>query len=190
MKTAIIVHSVCGNSYLLAKHFETCLKNQNKDVTLYRIQDADRSVWANIFPSAGEFANEIDALPTATADVLLQNDHIVLGCPTYFGNVSAEMKAFMDSASVFWVNAGLNGRTLTAFTSASNSEGGGGLCLQAINTFGQHVGMGSLPVPADLLPDISFPAYGFITYSGSKGDQRPAEAIYRGIAAYCERFIK
>lgn len=189
IKISIIFHSVCGNTYLIAKSFHDCLKAQGKNVELYRIEDDDLEKWVTAFPVAREYFDEISKIPIAQPEVMLQSDHIILGSPTYFGNVSSEMKAYMDSASVFWIDGKLVGKKLTAFTSASNAEGGGDLCLQAINTFGQHMGMISIPIPANLLSNKSFPAYGFIHYSGGLGDKRPNDSVYSAIKKYTEIYI-
>lgn len=189
MKTSIIFHSVCGNTYLMAKAFyDSCLK-QGKDVSLYRVLDDDLEKIADMFPVAKEYLKEIIDIPIATSKDILESDHIILGSPTYFGNVSAEMKAYMDMAAEFWVDAKLAGKKLTAFTSVSTTEGGGQLCLQAINTFGQHMGMISIPVPSNLLLNESIPAYGIIHYSGALGDKRPNEKVYAAIERYTELFI-
>ncbi|QZY54114.1 flavodoxin family protein [Crassaminicella profunda] len=189
MKISIIFHSVCGNTYLMAKDFYDCLKKQGKEVSLYRVKDDDLEKWMNIFPVAKEYFDEINNIPVAGPEVMLESEHIIIGSPTYFGNVSSEMKAYMDGASIFWIEGKLVGKKLTAFTSSSNSEGGGDLCLQAINTFAQHMGMISIPIPSNLLTNKSFPAYGFIHYSGGLGDQRPDENIYTAIKKYTEIYI-
>ncbi|MCT4618150.1 MAG: flavodoxin family protein [Marinisporobacter sp.] len=189
MKISIVFHSVCGNTYLMAKAFYDCLKKQGKEVSLYRVKDDDLEKWASIFPVVTEYLEEMYKIPVVTPEAMLQSDHIVLGSPTYFGNVSSEIKAYMDSASVFWVDGKLVGKKLTAFTSASNPEGGGDLCLQAINTFGQHMGMISIPVPSNLLSNKSFPAYGLIHYSGGLGDKRPDDHVYAAIEKYTQNYI-
>lgn len=189
IKISIIFHSVCGNTFLMAKGFYNSLKAQNKDVHLYRIKDDDLEKWVDTFPVAKEFFNEMKKIPIAEPEVMLESDYIILGSPTYFGNVSSEMKAYMDSASIFWIDGKLVGKKLTAFTSSSNAEGGGDLCLQAINTFGQHMGMSSIPIPANLSSNKNFPAYGFIHYSGGLGDQRPNDDLYSAIKKYTELYI-
>lgn len=190
MKFTIIFHSVSANTYLMAKYFYEELYSQNKDVSLYRVADEDFETWCSLSPISQEFAEEILAVPIATSDALLKSDHIFLGSPTYFGNVSSEMKAFMDSAASFWPEAKLFGKKLTAFSSCGTPEGGGELCLQSINTFGQHMGMMPIPVPSTLLADVSFPAYGLLHYSGNQGDIRPDKTLRNGIANYISRCVQ
>jgi NAD(P)H dehydrogenase (quinone) len=51
-------------------------------------------------------------------------DGIILGTPTRFGNVSAELKAFIDSLGGLWFQGKLNGKAAGAFTSSAGPHGG------------------------------------------------------------------
>jgi NAD(P)H dehydrogenase (quinone) len=51
-------------------------------------------------------------------------DGIVFGTPTRFGNVSAELKAFIDSLGSLWFQGKLNGKAAGAFTSTAGPHGG------------------------------------------------------------------
>lgn len=184
VRISVILHSRCGNTFLIAKAiYESFLKRGNQ-VRLYRVPDADLEQVAGRFACAKEFYDDIVSLPVATPETMVESDCIALGSPTYFGNVSAEMKKYMDSAIELWVDAKLAGKKLMAFTSASSPEGGGHLCLQAINTFGQHLGMISVPCPASLRSEVCLPAYGIIHYSGPLGEQRPGKGLYEAIDSY------
>jgi NAD(P)H dehydrogenase (quinone) len=51
-------------------------------------------------------------------------DGIIFGTPTRFGNVSAELKAFIDSLGGLWLQGKLNGKTASAFVSTAGPHGG------------------------------------------------------------------
>jgi len=51
-------------------------------------------------------------------------DGIIFGTPTRFGNVSAELKAYIDSLGGLWFQGKLNGKAAGAFTSTSGPHGG------------------------------------------------------------------
>ena len=190
MKAAVIFHSVCGNTYLMAKTYYEKLKKEGVEVVLRKVEDDDLGDLANVFPSINEYKDDITAIKIAMPEDLLNNDHIFLGSPTYFGNVSAEMKTYMDKAADFWIGANLAGKKLSAFTSVGNYEGGGHMCLQAINTFGQHMGMMPVPVPSNLIENENFPAYGLIQYSGDLADNRPNINVTNSIEKYVEYCLK
>ncbi|MDP8211808.1 MAG: NAD(P)H-dependent oxidoreductase [Candidatus Zapsychrus exili] len=169
MKISIIFHSVCGNDYLVAKEFYNNLKKKSDDsVSIYRVEDLDWKEQADVSQKAKENLKEMNELPIASPSVMLDSDLVIIGSPTYFGNVSAEMKIFMDSVAIYWFEAKLAGKKIVAFTSAGNTEGGGSLTLAAINTFGQYMGMLPIPVPTNTVAGQPISAYGIIHYSSAK----------------------
>ena len=62
--------------------------------------------------------------PYATLEDLSTCDGLIMGSPTRFGNMSAEMKHFLDSSSSIWMNGGLIGKPAAVFTSSSSMHGG------------------------------------------------------------------
>ena len=168
MKAVIVFHSVCGNDYLVAKAFYQALKARGVDTGLFRVFDASWVEKPDLSVKAKQVVQAMRSLPEAEPQVLLDADLVIMGSPTYFGNVSAQMKAFMDATGCFWVQGKLSGKKFAAFTSAGNAEGGGDLCLQALHTYGKYMGMLSVPLPVKTLPGENLPALGVIHYSNGK----------------------
>ncbi|MDF2675509.1 MAG: wrbA, partial [Clostridiales bacterium] len=138
MKATVIFHSVSGNTYLLAREVYEKLSLAGVQAEIYRVRDDDLEELSNEFPLIKEYYSEIIKLPVINLDTIVNSDYIFMGSPTYFGNVSSELKAFMDSFAPIWVEGKLFGKKLVAFTTCGTPEGGGDMCLQAINIFGQH----------------------------------------------------
>ena len=147
MKALIVFHSVCGNNFQIAKYFQTALTDSGFDAQIRSIADADRAVWQERFSCAAEFAKTINSIPEARVDELPDYDLIILGSPNYFGNVSAEMKRFMDDTAKFYVQQPLQNKYAAFFCSSSSNGGGGVYCLEAMCRFAQHTGMIPLPLP-------------------------------------------
>ena len=189
MKANVIFHSVCGNTYIMAKMIHEKLKGQGIDSSILRVQDENIDNIAGMFEVAREHLDEIKAVPVARAKDALDCDYIFMGCPTYFGNVSGQMKLYMDSLCDFWVDAKLYGTKLMSFTTCGTPEGGGDFCLGAINTFAHHMGMIPMPVPSNLMPRKSLPAYGLIHYTGELSDLRPREDTEKAISAIVEMIV-
>ena len=162
MKAAIVFHSVCGNDYLVAKKFADALTASGVQIGLYRVADPGWVEKTDLSTVARENLYAMRTLPEATPQVLLEADLVVMGSPTYFGNVSAQMKAFMDATGGLWIKGKLAGKKFAAFTSAGNAEGGGDLCLQTLHTYGKYMGMLSVPLPVKTLPGENTPALGVI----------------------------
>ena len=62
--------------------------------------------------------------PYATLDDLKSCDGLILGSPTRFGNMSAELKHFIDSTSSVWMSGELQGKPAAVFSSSSSMHGG------------------------------------------------------------------
>ena len=189
MKISVICHSLCGNTWLLAKEFQSSFQHLDGESTLYRVADVDAGHWVEIFPAAAEMQADIAAAPVAVPEVLENSDLIVIGCPTYFGNVSGEMKAFMDSTSMFWPQAKLAGKYFAAFATSGSSEGGAPLCLQAILHYGQHMGMIHIPIPNALIAGVDTCAYGITSVSGGKANIRPDANTLQLVNAYADVLV-
>ena len=189
MKISIIFHSVCANNYLMAKAFYESLKSKNQNVSLFRVLDPDWVEQKNIPLAAKENIRNMVNIPIATPEVMLESDLIIMGSPTYFGNVSAEMKAYMDLSAKYWVKAQLAGKKLAAFTSTGNPQGGGDLCLQAIHSFGMYMGMLCVPVPTTLIPGEYIHPFGIMHYSDSKYGEKLDSKTQRAIERFSEHLL-
>lgn len=190
MKVNVIFHSQRGNTYLLAKSFYNAFLNNNMDVDLYALKDPfiEKLKTRNLL--VAEYCEEINEIKTPTVEDLAESDILVLGCPTYFGNVSGTMKMFLDSSIRFWEKSSLCGKPLISFSSAGTPEGGAHLCLNAINTWGFHMGMIPISVPANLMEGVDLPAYGIVHYSGPKANLRPEEILTQAIDKYVNYVVK
>jgi NAD(P)H dehydrogenase (quinone) len=63
-------------------------------------------------------------VPEASMDDLEWADAYVFGTPTRFGNVSAQLKQFLDQTGELWFQGKLADKVVGAFTSASTAHGG------------------------------------------------------------------
>lgn len=190
MKAVVVFHSIYGNDYLMARAFAAGLKNAGCEVGLYRVSDPDWVEKPDIPEETRTLLREMMSVSEANPKLLDDADLIVLGSPTYFGNVTAEMKAFMDSTGGLWFHGKLIGKRCAAFTSAGNAEGGGVLCLQAIHTYAMYMGMLPVPVPVTLVPGENWPALGLIHCSNGKPASALDERTERAVRNYCAFLAK
>lgn len=188
-KVSIVFHSVCGNNYLIANEFYNEFKNYDIDVNIYRIEDVNYESLAEQFEVASQYKDEILKLQIASPEKLLDSDLIIMGSPTYYGNVSGAMKIFMDSFSTYWTEAKFWGKKLFSFSTSGNAEGGGDMCLNCINVFGLHMGMIPIPIPSNLIAGKNHTAYGLLHYVGDNSDNRPNEDTRITIKAITKRLL-
>ena len=62
--------------------------------------------------------------PYATLDDLKECAGLILGSPTYFGNMTAALKYFIDSTSSLWMSGELINKPAAVFTATGSMHGG------------------------------------------------------------------
>jgi NAD(P)H dehydrogenase (quinone) len=103
----------------------------------------------------GHYAND------ALLDSLDEADAIIFGCPTFMGDVSAPMKAFLDATLSRWSQRTWSGKVAAGFTVSSTPSGDklSALTSLVMNAM-QHgmiwVGLDQTPINPDQLNRLSF----------------------------------
>lgn len=126
--------------------------------------------------------------PLATPAELADYDAIVFGTPTRFGNMSAQMRNFLDQTGGLWAQGKLIGKVGSVFTSTGVGIGNESTILTTQVTLLHH-GMVVVGVPfgAPGIGDISEvhggSFYGAGTIAGSDGARQPSE-MELGMAKY------
>jgi NAD(P)H dehydrogenase (quinone) len=64
------------------------------------------------------------AAPVAKVDDLADYDAIIIGTPTRYGNMTAQMKNFLDQTGGLWLQNKLVGKIASVFTSSATQHGG------------------------------------------------------------------
>jgi NAD(P)H dehydrogenase (quinone) len=62
--------------------------------------------------------------PFVSLDDVRNCDGLAIGSPSYFGNMAAPLKHFIDSTSPLWMSGALIGKPAAVFSSASSLHGG------------------------------------------------------------------
>ena len=91
--------------------------------------------------SAAHFKTESSHALIDGPDVLADYDAIVVGSPTRFGRMPAQMAAFWDTTGGLWAKGALVGKVGGAFTSTASQHGGQETTLFSILTNLMHHGM-------------------------------------------------
>src|SRR6202034_1835890 len=81
------------------------------------------------------------AAPIATVNELPQYDAIVFGTPTRFGNMSAQMRNFLDQTGGLWMNGSLIGKVGSVFVSTGTQHGGQETTITSFHSTLLHQGM-------------------------------------------------
>ena len=98
-------------------------------------------------PGWAESADAMNAKYEAPTEAdAVAADAIVFGTPTRFGNVSSELKAYIDSLGGLWFQGKLNGKAGGAFTSTSTTHGGNETTITSLYNPLAHLGMIIVPL--------------------------------------------
>jgi NAD(P)H dehydrogenase (quinone) len=94
----------------------------------------------------GRHRSQVDEEPIATLEDLDWADGVAFGTPTRFGNVSAQLKQFMDRAGRLWQQGKLADKVATSFTASQTPHGGQESTILALNNTLYHWGMVIVPL--------------------------------------------
>ena len=133
---AVIYYSATGNVHRLAHAVEEGAREAGADTRLRHV--AELAPEEAIAQNAGWMAHRKDVAdePEASLEDLEWADAYILGSPTRFGNVSSQLKQFMDTTGGLWSEGKLADKVAAGFTSAMNPHGGQESTLLALyNTF-------------------------------------------------------
>lgn len=121
------------------------------------------------------------AAPIATVDELADYDAIIVGTPTRYGRMSAQMASFLDQTGALWMRGALNGKIGGAFTSSATQHGGQETTLFSVITNLLHFGMVIVGLPYSFQGQMRVDEitggspYGATTISGGDGSRQPTE---------------
>lgn len=124
--------------------------------------------------------------PVASIADLEQYDAIVVGAPTRFGRMPAQMASFLDQAGGLWARGALHGKVGGAFTSTATQHGGQEMTLFSIITNLLHFGMVIVGLPYShqgqmtLDEVVGGSPYGASTIAGGQGQRQPSAIELEG----------
>jgi NAD(P)H dehydrogenase (quinone) len=132
--------------------------------------------------------------PVAKVADLAEYDAVVIGTPTRFGNMAAQMKQFLDQAGALWAGDKLVGKVGSVFTSSATQHGGQESTILATHTVLLHLGFVIVGLPYAFkgqtgLEEIKGGSpYGASTIAGPDGARQPT-AVELEAARYQGRHV-
>ena len=124
VKVALIYYSATGNVYRLAQAIEEGAKDAGAEVRFRKVHELAPEEAIKSNQGWSDHALMTEDVPEAELDDLEWADAYIFGTPTRFGNVSAQLKQFIDTAGGLWFQGKLADKVVSGFTSASNPHGG------------------------------------------------------------------
>jgi NAD(P)H dehydrogenase (quinone) len=141
VRVAVIYYSATGNVHALASAMAEGAKAAGADVRLRRVHELapDTAIDANPQWRAHVDATKDSVPEAALADLEWANAY-AFGSPTRFGNVTAQLKQFIDQTGGLWQQGLLADKPATSFTSSANRHGGQESTILSLNNVFYHWG--------------------------------------------------
>jgi NAD(P)H dehydrogenase (quinone) len=142
----IAFYSRNGSVEALAKAMADGALGAGAEVRLRRARDiVGPEVMARV-PGWEDSARRMDALyPAPTPDDIAWADAVVFGTPTRYGNVAAELKAYIDSLGGVWSQGMFNGKAGAAFCATMTTHGGAETTVVSLYNVMAHLGLIIVP---------------------------------------------
>jgi len=176
-KVLVLYHSMYGHIETMAQAIAAGVQQvPGAEVVIKRVPE---TMPEDLFKQAGGKTEQ--AAPVASPEELADYDAIIFGVPTRFGNMSAQMRNFLDQTGGLWVQGALAGKVGSVFAS-TGTKGGQEMTIMSTWTTLAHHGMLLLPLgyTHPNLGDISEvnggTPYGATTVAGADGSRQPTEA--------------
>lgn len=134
------------------------------------------------------------AAPVARPEELAEYDAIVFGTPTRFGNMTGQMRTFLDQTGSLWVKGALIGKVGSVFTSTATQHGGQESTILSFHTTLLHHGMVVVGLPYSEQRQMGLDEikggspYGASTIAGGQGERQPSDQEL-GMAAFQGRHV-
>lgn len=119
-------------------------------------------------------------VPVASVAELEHYDAIVIGTPTRFGNMAAQMKNFLDQTGGLWARGALNGKVGSVFVSSATQHGGQESTILTTHVVLLHLGMVIVGLPYAFQGQMGTEEvkggspYGASTIADGDGSRRPS----------------
>ncbi len=175
-KVLVLYYSSYGHIEQLARAIaEGAASVAGVEVSVKRVPEL---VPAEVAASSGMKVNQ-DA-PFADPNELGDYHAIIVGAPTRFGNMAAQMRNFWDQTGGLWAKGALVGKVGSAFTSTASQHGGQETTIIATQITLQHHGMIIVGLPYafagnTIMSEISGGGpYGATTITGPDGSRQPS----------------
>lgn len=184
-KVLVLYYSMYGHIETMAAAVAEGARQAGASVSVKRVPETIDAA------TAAKIGVKLDqAAPVATVDELPEYDAIILGTPTRFGNMAAQMRNFWDQTGGLWAKGALVGKVGSVFTSTATGGGNESTIMTTLPTLVHHgmVFVG-LPYAANELFDISEARggspWGAATLAGGDGSRQPsanelAQARFQG----------
>ena len=175
-KVLVLYYSSYGHIETMAKAVAEGARAEGAEVDIKRVPELVSEEVAR----ASGYKMDQEA-PIAEVDDLKNYDAIILGVPTRFGVMSAQMKNFWDQTGGHWMSGALVGKAGSVFASTATQHGGQETTITSTQTMLLHHGLVIVGLPYAFsgllkMDEISGGSpYGATTLADGDGSRQPSD---------------
>jgi NAD(P)H dehydrogenase (quinone) len=180
-KIQVVFYSMYGHIHTMAEAVAAGAREVGgSDVTLLQVPEL---VPDEVLEKSGAKAARaaFAHVPLAQPERLAEADAIIFGTPTRFGNMTAQMRNFLDQTGALWASGGLIGKIGSVFTSTATQHGGQETTITSFHFTLLHHGMIIVGVPYSeqrllKMDEVTGGSpYGASTLAAGDGSRQPSE---------------
>lgn len=140
VNVAVIYYSATGTLATIAEAIADTAKKAGAEVRLRRVKELapDAAIDAN--PAWRANVEATAEIPEAEPADMEWADAVIFGTPTRFGNVTSQLKQFLDILGPQWQAGKLADKVYSGFTASSTAHGGQETTLLALYNTIHHFG--------------------------------------------------
>ena len=180
-KVLVLYYSSYGHIEQMANAVAEGARQAGADVTVKRVPEL---VPEAVAKQAGFKLDQ--AAPVATIEELPEFDAIIFGTGTRYGNMTAQMKNFIDQTGPLWARGALVGKVGSVFTSSATQHGGQESTILTFHPVLMHLGMVVVGLPYAFQGQMGLnevmgnSPYGASTIAGGDGSRQPSQVELDG----------
>lgn len=188
-KVLVLYYSAYGHIEQMAYAVAEGAKSAGAEVDVKRVPEL---VPADVAKSSGFKLDQ--KAPIATVDDLPKYDAVIFGSGTRFGNVTAQLRNFMDQTGGLWMKGSLVGKVGSVFTSSATQHGGQESTILTFIPTLMHQGMIVVGLPYSFAGQSGVDEmkggspYGASTITDGDGSRQPSAVELEG-ARYQGRHV-
>ena len=189
-KLAVIYYSSTGTIHAMAERLAAAGEKAGAEVRLRQVVETAPPEAIASNPAWGQHVDRTKDEPKAVPDDVVWADAVIFGTPTRFGNVTSQLKQFMDTLGPQWFQNQLSDKVYAGITAASTAHGGQETTLLALYNSIYH--FGGIIVPPGYTDPLKFAdgnPYGVSHVSG-QGDLPLTDVDYAALDHLAERVVR
>lgn len=190
VNVSVVYYSSTGTTHQMAERLGQAADKAGAEVRLRHVDELAPREVVESQEAWKQHLEQVAGRPAASPDDVEWADVVLLGSPTRFGNVSSQLKQFLDTLGPLWGEGKLADKVYAGFTSSKTLHGGQESTLLALyNTIYHFGGLVVSPGYTDPVKFVDGNPYGVGHVAGAANDVPLGDAEYDALDHLAERTV-